>query len=296
MTSKSGETMYKTKEKETKPKPKPKASKKGKEPKPEEEEIMKEIEEGSTKTSQHSRPRLSSRVQNKMETIFKAINDFGQRKGLSIAEINKIHESAYYQVVNAREAHRISSEKQANIILRNISNNEQTATNYLKLLYNVDAPENISPSDVDIAGYISESTPSYMSVPTEARDMQVDRDPKEEPKLSPSQLQHIEGVVKILEKDPKLKNDIKRTITEELTKGYINPDQFKHYNQELERITIEKEVPEAIRGKRKAKPRAKKSAQADTPIIPMDIEQPSKLPKGKNKKDTQKKKPKIVTL
>ena len=49
MTSKSGETMYKTKEKETKPKPKPKASKKGKEPKPEEEEIMKEIEEGSTK-------------------------------------------------------------------------------------------------------------------------------------------------------------------------------------------------------------------------------------------------------
>ena len=68
--------------------------------------------------------------------------------------------------------------------------------------------------------------------------------------------------MKMLEKDPKRRADIKRTITEEVTKGSINPDQFDKCNQEIERVQIEKEVPEAIRGKRKkAKPRAKKSAQ-----------------------------------
>ena len=115
--------------------------------------------------------------------------------------------------------------------------------------------------------------------------------------LSEPQTIHIKGVMKMLEKDPKLRADIKRTITEELTKGSINPDQFDKYNQEIERVQIEKEVPEAIRGTRKtAKPRAKKSAQVETSNIPMDIDITSQLPKGKSKKDTQKKKDKIVVL
>ena len=101
--------------------------------------------------------------------------------------------------------------------------------------------------------------------------------------------------MKILEKQPALKTDIRRTIVEELTKGYINPEQFKEYNQAIEDIAI-KEAPTAVRARKIPKPRAKKSQQSDNAIIPMEIEQTSKLPKGKEIKNTQKKKIKIVTL
>ena len=114
--------------------------------------------------------------------------------------------------------------------------------------------------------------------------------------LSPVQLKHIEEVVKIMQKEPKLKADIKRTITEELTKGYIKPDEFQRYNEELEKLNITQDTPQTIREKRTKKPRAKKSKQVDTPIVQMDMDTLSKLPKGKSKKDNQKKKPKIVTL
>ena len=65
----------------------------------------------------------------------------------------------------------------------------------------------------------------------------------EEPKISTSKVKHIKDVVKILEKQPALKNDIRRNIVEELTKGYINPDQFKEYNQAIEEAGI-KEAPQ----------------------------------------------------
>ena len=133
------------------------------------------------------------------------------------------------------------------------------------------------------------------SIPSEARDQIMIDEIIEEPKLSESQLKHIKDVVKILEKQPALKNDIRRTIVEELTKGYINPDQFKEYNQAIEEAGI-KEAPPAVRARKTPKPRAKKSQQTDKAIIPMDIEQTSKLPKGKEIKNTQKKKIKIVTL
>ena len=94
-----------------------------------------------------------------------------------------------------------------------------------------------------------------------------------------------------------LNQDNSQLFSYKLTKGSINPDQFDKYNQEIERVQIEKEVPEAVRGTRKtAKPRAKKSAQVETSNIPMDIDISSQLPKGKSKKDTQKKKDKIVVL
>ena len=144
---------------------------------------------------------------------------------------------------------------------------------------------------------------SYMSVPTTAKDnmilddiVEVDGGPStNEPKISQSQLQHFKEVIAILEKHPALKEDIRRTITEELTKGYINPEQFKEYKQAIEAVSI-KEAPPAVRARKTPKPRAKKSAQSDKAIIPMDIESSSKLPKGKETKNNQKKKPKIVTL
>ena len=115
--------------------------------------------------------------------------------------------------------------------------------------------------------------------------------------LSPLQLKHIEEVVKIMQKEPKLKADIKRTITEELTKGYIKHDEFKKYNEEIEKLNITQDTPQTIRGKRTIKkPRAKKSKQVDIPIVPMEMDTLSKIPKGKSVKDNQKKKPKIVTL
>ena len=76
------------------------------------------------------------------------------------------------------------------------------------------------------------------------------------------------------------------------TKAKIKPEQYKVLSEHID----VKEEPQTIRVKKAPKPRTKKSAQTDKAVIPMDIETSSKLPKGKDKKDTQKKKPKIVTL
>ena len=83
-----------------------------------------------------------------------------------------------------------------------------------------------------------------------------------EPKLTEPQQKHIKGVIEILKKQPKLKADIKRTITEELTKGSINPAQFHQYVQEIENVMIEKEAPLAIRGKTKT-PKIDKSKKKE---------------------------------
>ena len=93
-------------------------------------------------------------------------------------------------------------------------------------------------------------------------------DKEKEEQLTEPQIKHIKGVIKVLKKEPKLKADIKRTITEELTKGTINPTQFKEYNNKIENAIIEAEAPIATRGESKTK----------------------------TKKDNQKKKPKVVTL
>ena len=125
--------------------------------------------------------------------------------------------------------------------------------------------------------------------------MSVDDVMKDDQPLNDTQINHIKGVMKILEKEPKLKSDIKRTITEELAKANMNTNEFDKYNEELEKLNIIQDAPIAVRGNRTVKPRAKKSAPVDMPIIPMDIETSSNLPKG-NIKDNQKKKTKVITL
>ena len=50
----------------------------------------------------------------------------------------------------------------------------------------------------------------------------------------------------------------------------------------------------AVRAKKAPKPRANKSLQADVAMLPVDTS--PKLPKGKDIKNNQKKKQKIVTL
>ena len=75
-------------------------------------------------------------------------------------------------------------------------------------------------------------------------------------------------------------------------KAKIKPEQYNILKQQIDA----KEEPVAIRVKRSAKPRAKKSTQIDKAIVQTDIEMNSKLPKGKSMKETQKKKEKIVVL
>ena len=102
----------------------------------------------------------------------------------------------------------------------------------------------------------------------------------------------MKNIVKLMNKHPDVKSEINKTLLEMYTKAKIKPEQYDILKQHIDT----KEQPQSIRVKKEPKPRAKKSAQTDKAIIPMEIETISKLPKGKNIKDNQKKKPKIVTL
>ena len=258
-------------------------------------DVDKDFEEKLSQTSKASRPRLASAVETKMQIILKVITDFGNQNKLSLKEISNISQDAYNNVANAEKMHNMSQLQAATQMIENITKNAKTATDPMKLLYNIGItkPHFKAPSETSSFPVLPLGSEGDELVPSEIMDL--DTEAVKEPKISQSQLDHIKEVVEILKKHPKLKDDIRRTITEELTKGYINPEQFKEYNQAIELENI-KEAPPAIRVKKVPKPKGKKSAQTDKAIIPMDIEISSKLPKGKPIKNNQKKKPKIVTL
>ena len=246
--------------------------------------------------------------------LVKQIKNEGITRNMPTETIDYFIERVYKNIVEAGNQN--IAVKQ---MLKNIEDNKKTATNINDLVFTYKGTMPIG-SDITMAEPSSSSTVDAFTVeedypvqksklptlknPTTAPIIEDDAmildEPAariSEPILSKSQLKHINDVVKIMEKEPKLKADIKRTITEELTKGYINKDQFKKYNEEIEKVNIMMETPEAIRGKRTIKKqRAKKSKQVDTPIVQMDIESSPKIPKGKTIKDNQKKKQKIVTL
>ena len=285
MSSKDGETAYKTKGKKVVIAPHPEHG---------EQAALESI--ASSKTSEHSTPRLRTAVKDKFENILNQINEFGAVFRLPTSDINMAHRHVYENVVNARQAHGVSQEKAVTKILENISKNKSTARDYMKLLYDVGAVTSASssytepvqppplvtaPVAAQAPSMTSDQTPIFDDDDTINHPMEVDTHQKE-PELSPSQLKHISEVMKIMEKEPQLKKDIKRTITEELTKGYINHDQFKKYSSEIERVQIEKEIPEAIREIKtsKPKPSAKKAKQqvdtlmkvASPPVSGMDID------------------------
>jgi hypothetical protein len=143
---------------------------------------------------------------------------------------------------------------------------------------------------------IVEDKPEQFDVKKYEHENRVNKIIEKEPTLTTEQATHIANVFKIIEKDPTLKADIRRTVTEELAKGNINTDQFKVYDEEIKELIDKNASPEAVRVKKTPKPRAKKSAQADKPIIQGDIEMNSKLPKGKPLKGKEKKKEKVVVL
>ncbi|MEI6188359.1 MAG: hypothetical protein WCP46_07710 [Alphaproteobacteria bacterium] len=282
----------KYKQKEVKPKDTTKV-------KPKEKQVLQDTEKESTATSLHSTPKLNKNVGSLLTKLQHMINKFGEQNRFSIDKIKDAQAMAYENTVNSRKMHNTNQKQILQRMIINAESNMDRAPTYEKLLFNV------GPSKVEAGPSKGKSKQSEDSFPIfplgTSGDMTFDEEgdiipdsQHQQPVLSESQLKHIKDVVDIMEKEPKLKSDIHRTITEELTKGYINPDQFKHFKQKIDEADI-KLAPEAIRVKKTPKPRAKKSSPVDTPIIPMDIETSSNLPKG-NIKDNQKKKTKVITL
>ena len=271
--------------------------------------------------------RLSARqVESDMQRIFNKISQFGAELNKSSLEISDANKFIYELVLHARKNKMKSQHKATETILNNIAKNEGTAQTLSKLLLDADIPiieldipreprskytaedapkilkppqtsdalpediEEITSSSINVTTLSNSGqetfTPSYEPSFTESiGDIGV------EPELTDAQKKHITDIIQMIEKDPKLKADIKRTITEELTKGYINKSQYKMYNEELEKLNIIQDTPKAIRGKRTKR----KNKQSDKSIIPLNLE-PSPLPKDKPYKTTSKKKDKIVTL
>ena len=134
-------------------------------------------------------------------------------------------------------------------MLKNIETNRTTANNLNDMVFRIKGPFPKSPSEIIMAEPSEKSSTSskgkahvgepsiqkdtieesiYVpsefedrSIPSEATDQMMIDEIIEEPKLSESQLTHINDVIKIIEKQPALQNDIRRTTVEELTKGYI---------------------------------------------------------------------------
>ena len=258
---------------------------------------------------------LSFTANKKYKTIINKISHFAKIKKLSETDIQQALKNAYNNIKTSN-----NQTKTARQILTNIDENQGTYSDLNDLLFTRQSEVSSTSTETkktkgkEQAKVESERSHSdtASNVFTAMRDdegqtydtMDIEEEGSslgvvphtEQPKLNESQLKHIKEVVEIMEKEPKLKADIKRTIVEELAKGYINPEQFKRYSQELDNLNTKQETPQTIRAKKTPKPRAKKSQQADIPIIPMDIGTSSKIPKGKSKKDNQKKKTKIVTL
>ena len=104
----------------------------------------------------------------------------------------------------------------------------------------------------------------------------------------PAYITHMKNIVKLVKKHPDVKNDINKTLLEMFTKAKIKPEQYKVLSEHID----VKGPPQIIRVKKSPKNKNKKSAQTHKAGIPMNesIEILQKLPKGKDIKDTQKKK------
>ncbi len=112
----------------------------------------------------------------------------------------------------------------------------------------------------------------------------------------PAYITHMKSIVKLVKKHPDVKSDINKTLLEMFTKAKIKPEQYDVLKQEIDT----REQPRAMRATRAPNPRAKRTAQSDKVITQMNIDSTipttSSLPKGKSKKDNQKKKQKVVVL
>jgi hypothetical protein len=138
-----------------------------------------------------------------------------------------------------------------------------------------------------VTGYTDQLEDEYLRREREKEQEELDKELREK------HMGHINNIKNLLEKEPKLKDDIKKIIVDQLVKAKIKPEQYNELKQQIESL----EVPQAIRAKRTSKPRAKKSQQYQQTDIPMIIDKEySPLPKSKEPKSRQKKKDKVVDL
>ena len=181
-------------------------------------------------------------------------------------------------------------------LILNSSDQEKTLEEIIQNYNDIYIPLYTKQEDENIDGVMDEDKEEKFDEKKFKHETRLEKIIKKEPTLTTEQADHIAKVFDIIEKDPKLKADIRRTITEEVAKGTMKPDQFKVYDEELKMLDTKDATPEAIRQKKTPKPRAKKSMQSDKAIVPMDIETNPKLPKGPPLKGKEKKIKKVVVL
>ena len=121
-------------------------------------------------------------------------------------------------------------------------------------------PEKISSIDARIREAAElETKASTLPQTSEGENYQEDRDLMdldiEEIGIQPAHKEHIENIKKLLEKEPKLKEEVKKIIVDQLVKAKIKPDQYKELSQEIENLKIATEAPQSRR--RSAKKRSK---------------------------------------
>ena len=72
-------------------------------------------------------------------------------------------------------------------------------------------------------------------------------------------MQHMKDIKTLLKKEPKLKENIKKTLVKELVKANIKPEQYNELKQEIDTMEV---MPEAKRREsNKQKPRAKRDTK-----------------------------------
>ena len=97
-------------------------------PKPEKDEqkLLADIEDlGSEKTSVqtsvHSDPKLGTKIKIKFERLLKKINEFGEKHGLPIEQINTMHKTAFEKVANSRKNSNISQSQAITMLMNELS-------------------------------------------------------------------------------------------------------------------------------------------------------------------------------
>ena len=231
----------------------------------------------------------NKKLAHSFDDTIKIIEGYAKHKNMTQEQMESFNNLIKLNIYKASD-----QEKFIKKIRANIKKNLGKATGLMQLVFNKKKEEahfptsdismTVAPSTtierdtIDIEDKppqpkVGRSVSSVTANPSSISEITQEEEPlsigaEKEPTLTLNQLSHIKDVIEILNKDPKLKSDIKRTITEELTKGYIKPEQYKKYNEEIEKFNVLHEMPEAIRGTKK----------------------------NEKSKKSQKKKPKIVTL
>jgi hypothetical protein len=252
-----------------------------------------------------SEPGLTTTGTKKYKTIIKRLYDVANTKNIGAENVTAALKTVYSHIKGS--SNQVKTAKQ---ILQNINDNKGSYTDLNDLLF---TQRSVAPSTstntskgkekTTEVGQPSTQTDETIILPENyhtgwtdepSDDMSLDQEHGLE-ELNEEHKKHIENIKQLLEKEPKLRDEIKKVIVDQLVKAKIKPDQYQELNEEIQKYQTP-EATRAPRAKRAPKPRAKKAPQSDTALLPMNVEASPKLPKGKEKKNNQKKIPKIVTL